>query len=158
MNNDNVAPAEPPEPRTRRRADVVTRAALVWRARVAGATWAEAAAIAGYTNGENAARAVRQTYGTLPEVDRLRLRALWRERLEVLWTQAHRDALDRQPGAITSAVRVAQAAAKLDGLDAPTEILVHEPTQRELDTWVARAVGITTVELDEADICDADIT
>jgi hypothetical protein len=117
----------------------------------------EAAEIAGYSNGENAARAVRQTFGTLPAVDRGQLRALWRDRLEVLWTQVHRDALDRQPGAITSAVRVAQAAAKLDGLDAPTEILVHEPTQRELDAWLAQAVGMTTIELEEADICDAEL-
>ncbi|MGC4112992.1 MAG: hypothetical protein QM747_21750 [Nocardioides sp.] len=156
MNDDNPGSAKPPEPTTRRRADVVARSEAVWRARVAGATWSEAAEIGGYANGENAARAVRQTFGVLPEADRAQLRALWRERLEVLWKQVHRDALDRQSGAVTSAVRVAQAAAKLDGLDAPTEILMHEPTQHELSAWVARVVTRETVELMEADICDAD--
>lgn len=137
---------------SRRRADALGRAEAAWSARVAGATWAEAAATAGYSCGENAARAVRQTYGTLPELDRSEQRSLWRARLEALWRQALRDALENHPGALTAAVRVAQAAARLDGLDAPTELVVHNPTAQELEAWVARMLSSTTPELEEADI------
>lgn len=148
---------EPPEPAVKRRADAMARADVAWRARIAGATWQTAAEVAGYANGENAARGVRQTYGTLPEVDRVDLRRLWRERLEALWQQVYRDALDRQPGSVTAAVRVAQAAAKLDGLDAPAEIVVHDPTRRELEDWVARVLRGTTPEFEEGDIIGGDL-
>ncbi len=97
-------------------------------------------------------RAVRHVYGSLPEVERGELRALWRERLERLWRQAYRDALDRQPGGVTAAVRIAQAATRLDGLDAPTEVVVHDPTRQELEAWVAHVMRVSQHGLEEADI------
>lgn len=143
---------EPPQPVTKRRADALQRADLAWRARVSGATWDAAAQVAGFSSGENALRGVRQTYGTLPEVDRVELRRLWRERLEALWRQVYRDALDRQSGAVTAAVRVVTAATRLDGLDAPTEVFVHNPTQAELEVWVSQVLQDGKPVLQEADI------
>lgn len=104
------------------RADKRSKATAVWEARVAGATWDQAAQIAGYANGSNAQKAVVDIYGTTPRVDREHLRNLWRDRLEVTWKQALRDMIDQKPGAITAAVRVATAAAVLDGLNAPTQV------------------------------------
>ena len=143
---------EPPQPVTKRRADALQRADLAWRARVSGATWEAAAQVAGFSSGENALRGVRPTDGTLPEVDRAEVRRLWRERLEALWRQVYRDALDRQPGSVTAAVRVAAAATRLDGLDAPAEVVVHNPTQAEIDDWVARVLQMNAPALEEANI------
>ena len=114
--------AEPPEPVMKRRADAMRRADHAWRARVAGATWQDAATIAGYANGENAIRAVRQVYGTLPAIERAELRQLWRDRLELAWRQSARDVAEQRLGAITAAVRVASAACALDGLNEPARV------------------------------------
>ena len=143
---------EPPEPVMMRRADAMARADLAWRTRVAGGTWAQAAQIAGYSNAQNACRSVRETYGTLPQVERDEQRRLWRDRLEALWQQVYRDTLDRQPGAVTAAVRVATAAARLDGLDAPTEVVVHNPTQQQLEAWVDKVLALSAPALEEGDI------
>lgn len=146
---------EPPAPGRRVRADALERADTAWRVRVAGGTWSEAAKIAGYSNAENAVRAVRETYGSLPTITRDDLRDVWRARLEVLWRNAQRDAAEGKAGAIVAGVRVAQAAAMLDGLNAPSEVVVHSPTTAELEAWVAVVVGEAAPALDEGDIFGA---
>lgn len=153
MTDDMIGP-EPPPPVARVRADQLDRADQVWRARVAGATWKQAAQVGGYSSAANACRSVKQVYGGLPEVDREDLRKLWRDRLERLWQQALRDVEDRRSGAITAAVRVEQAAVALDGLDAPIRFSTT-PSDRELEIWVANVVALSrpaTLELEEADI------
>lgn len=126
---DQTPEPTPPPPVVKRRRkirnDVRIRAERTWEARVAGATWAQAAEIGGYAHRANARRAVQQVYGTLPCADRDELRDLWRDRLELLWRQAVRDVLDQKPGAVTSAVRVVTAAANLDGLNEPIEVHAH---------------------------------
>jgi len=144
--------AEPPGPIRKVRGDALSRADDAWRLRVAGATWAEVATVVGFANAENAIRAVRQVYGSLPEVPREELRTLWRERLERLWRQTLMDATEHRPGAVMAGVRVAQAAARLDGLDAPSEVLLYAPSQQELEAWVAQMMQAQTPELEEADI------
>lgn len=67
-------------------------------------------------------KGVRTAYGTLPRIDRDDLRNLWRSRLEVAWRQVVKDMFDQRPGAVTAAVRVAYAAAALDGLNAPVQV------------------------------------
>lgn len=101
------------------------RADKAWALRVAGLSWAGVARQAGYADASNAARAVRHRYGTLPEPERTELRKLWRERLETLWLQSTADVAQQRTGAVTAAVRVAQAAAALDGLNAPTRVETH---------------------------------
>ena len=108
---------EPPEPQPRLvRADALDRAERAWHARVAGATWLQAAQVAGFSDDAHAIRAVRQMYGELPSWDREETRALWRDRLEWLWRQTLTDAAEQRAGAVTAGVRVATAAAALDGL------------------------------------------
>lgn len=119
---DELRGPEPPKPVRRVRADHLDRVERAWRARIAGATWKEAAALAGYKNGDDACRQVRRTFGVLPPLDRTQQRDLWRERLELLWRQAVKDSVEQRTGAVTAGVRVVSAAAALDGLNEPTQV------------------------------------
>lgn len=104
-----------------------------------GATWEQAAEVAGLSDGPNAHRAVTRAFGGVPQPDREELRTLWRDRLESLWRVSVQDAHDRRPGAVTAGVRVTQAAAALDGLNAPVEVVVT-PSTAEIEAFVARLV------------------
>jgi hypothetical protein len=107
------------------RADALRRADTAWRARVAGATWREAAEMAGFSAENHAIDAVRNAFGRVPVVDREALRHLWRERLERAWRQVCADMSERVPGATTAAVRIVTAAAALDGLNEPHKVNVE---------------------------------
>jgi hypothetical protein len=98
------------------------RADAAFNLRVAGLSWAQVARETGYANRQNAQRAVKSRCGSLPQPERRELRDLWRDRLERLWLQSVRDVAEQRNGAITAAVRVVQAAAILDGLNAPVQI------------------------------------
>lgn len=150
--------ATPPEPVRKVRADALAKAETAWRARAAGGTWAEAAQIAGYTDAANCCRAVRQVYDDLPTEQREDMRVLWRERYERLWRQAYADALERRPGAVTAAVRVAQAAVALDGLAAPVAIEMT-PSHDEILAWVDAVWKAANPELvlEEDDIFDVEV-
>jgi hypothetical protein len=96
-----------------------TKADSAWQARVLGASWAQAAQVAGYANASAAYHAVLRQRGTMPEPTLSDLRAVWRERLESLWSQAWQDVRDRRSGAITHAVRVAGDATRRPGGSLP---------------------------------------
>lgn len=122
---DELSGPEPPEQIRHVRADALARAEAAWRARVAGATWAQAAEIAGYKDRDSCNRQVKRVYGQLPPVDRNELRNLWRDRLEVMWRQSQLDMREQRAGAVTAAVRVTTAAAALDGLADPVKVDVQ---------------------------------
>ena len=136
------------------RADAAQRAMRAWTARVCGATWQEAAQIAGFTDQHNAIRAVSNYFGSLPSPELSDLRHLWRPRCELLWAQAVIDIREQRPGAITAGVRVTERAAKLDGLDAPTTS-VHVDASEALTMFLERLDSLpayvppTTVEVTE---------
>lgn len=140
----------PPEPRSVR-SDVVDRTSRAWAARLAGASWTQAAEVAGYTDEANCRRAVRSVFGELPKVEREDLRHLWRDRLELVWRQVVRDMHEKVPGSVVAAVRVAQAAARLDGLDAPSRVTLIDPTQEEIERFITDVLGPRHSDL-EADI------
>lgn len=140
--SDLLPPSEPPEPVKRTRADAMRRADEAWRVRVAGGTWEDAARVAGYANGPNALRAVRDIFGQLPKVERDDLRGVWRARGEVMWRQVQRDMAEGKPGAVVAGVRLLQAAAVLDGLNAPTEHVLYSPSEAELEAWVVSLTGV----------------
>ena len=108
---------------------------VAWSARVSGASWAECATIAGYSDAAAACAAVRKWYGSLPTVEHEDQRNLWRTRLEALWAQAMRDVADRQSGAITAAVRVGGLAVQLDGLAAPQKLSLS--AESSLDSLIS---------------------
>jgi len=90
-----------------------------------------------------------------PRQIRSEYRRLWWERLERLWQQACRDAFDRQSGAMTAAVRVAETAIRLDGLAAPSEVMVHNPSEAEIEAWVMALLEERQPQVKEADAIDA---
>lgn len=138
------------------RADAAQRAQRAWAARVSGSTWAEAAGIAGYSDAAVACRAVKRYFGTLPRIESEDMRDLWRERLETLWAFAHRDARKGRPGALRAGVAVAQRAAALDGLDAPTRYDVA--TDAQLDHLLAQLFARAgVVDVLEAEVLDLDV-
>lgn len=81
---------------------------------------------------------------------------LWRERLELLYKQALADVHEQRPGAVTAAVRIAQVAAKLDGLDAPTQVDISNPSVRELEEWVDALMALSRPAIEEGDILAGD--
>src|SRR5690606_25076754 len=93
--------------------------------------------IVGYANEANAVRAVRRYFGRLPQPDHEELRALWRERHEVLWRQSQDAIRDDKPGALRAGVAVARSAAQLDGLDRPTQLAVYYPSDEEFNATIA---------------------
>jgi AraC-like DNA-binding protein len=113
---DDLTPTERVLSAYQRKAD------YAFRLRVAGVSWPRICELAGYSDVSNANKAVRRWCGTLPRQDRVDLRELWRSRLEALWLQSTKDVAQQKPGAIVAAVRVAQMAARLDGLDEPVQI------------------------------------
>jgi hypothetical protein len=119
---DPLPGTPPPEPLPQVKADHLDRADRAWRARIAGGSWKQAAAVAGYSDANAAMKGVRTAYGQTPRVDREALRNLWRERLEWAWRQVVTDMTDRRPGAVTAAVRVAGMAVALDGLAEPVRV------------------------------------
>lgn len=122
------------------------RADLAWKLRVGGLSWAQVAKQAGYSNRQNAHRAVKYRCGTLPQPERQELRDLWRERLERLWLQSVRDCAEQRNGAVTAAVRVVTAACLLDGLNEPTQIEARLEAE-VTDTFHALMEAITANDL-----------
>lgn len=149
---DDFREVSRPEPTRSVRADMADRAERAWVARVLGASWKDAAMVSGYSDGSNCRRAVMSVYGQLPKIDREHLRTLWRERGELLWRQVVKDVHNGVPGAVTAAVRVMQAAARLDGLDEPSRVELSSPSDREIQEWVDMAWIASRPQLEEGDI------
>lgn len=159
---DEAIGAPPPEPVKKVRADALERAERAWNVRVLGASWEQAARVAGYADPSNAIRAVRSVYGSLPEVERSEARRLWRDRMEVLWRQVVQDVHERVPGATTAAVRIADRAARLDGLDEPSRLSIT-PSDAELQQFVVTVIearGGAAIPAEDdifGDIVDAEV-
>jgi hypothetical protein len=139
------------------------RAQRAWGARVAGMSWKQAAEVAGYADASTACRGVRRFFGELPDLDMEDQRRLWRDRLDVLWARGHSELQNGHSAAtiIRSLVSVADRAAKLDGLDAPTRLRVG-PDSDELEEYVRTIVALSgravPIEGDPwADVVDADV-
>lgn len=129
------------------RADAEDRARRAWTARVAGATWEQAARVAGYAQPQNAIRACYAYFGTLPKVDREQERELWRQRLEHLWRQSIKDTTEQRPGAVRAGVAVAQRAAQLFGLDEPGRTEVSLAVRGDVELLhIIKAGGLPTTE------------
>jgi len=92
----------------------------------------------------------------LRRVEAARLDELLASVMEKATDQTH----DEHLPAIRTAVTIIDRRIKLYGLDAPTELVVHTPTQTELDQWVATMVQHTIPRqaLEEPDIIDVEST
>jgi hypothetical protein len=136
-------------------------AALELRRR--GVEWDEIAEVLGYPTARTALvateRALEKQLGT--EESQKFLRGLARSRLDRVLRAVYPKAIDEtSPEQMLAAAKVRDLIAtqmKLDGLEAPTQIVHHSPHQAEIEAWVSDMVKHKTPELEEADIFDGDI-
>lgn len=130
--------------------------------RLAGATWEEIAQTLGFPTPRQALVATeRALEKQLNETDREKMRKLANARLERLLRSVWPKAIDPDHPehliALTKAREVIGDHRKLFGLDAPTEVVVHNPTQAELETWVAQVMTTLNPATDEFDILEGEV-
>lgn len=128
--------------------------------RLGGATWSEIAIALGFPTPRTALVATEKALEKelRSHGDRDALRALAGARLDRLlrgvWPKAINDEHPEQMVAVGKSRELIADYRKLFGLDAPVEVVVHNPTLTELEAWVARvaiAAGPTVVEYDIID-------
>jgi hypothetical protein len=130
--------------------------------RLSGATWTEIAQVCGYPTPRAALTATeRALVKRLDEEDKAKMRQLAGARLERLLRGIWNKAIDPNDpehlAAVQRAREIIDRHAKLFGLDAPTEIVVHNPTKTELETWVLRVMAAGVPEVKEMDIFEGDV-
>lgn len=146
-----------PDPELNRARDRKANAAV--QMRIAGASWDEIAEVIGYPSGRDALVATeRALEKELRELSKDGMRQMAGRRLERLlrgvWPKAIDPDNPEQLPAVGKAREIIADHRKLFGLDAPTEIAVHAPTEQELANWVATVVNVGRPALEEADIFD----
>jgi len=145
-------------PRARQRK---THAAI--QMKLAGATWAEIAMTLGYPTPRQALVAVeKQLEKELQSNgDRDAMRRLAGARLERLLRSAWPTAVDEKaPDRFVALSKCRELVAdhrKLFGLDAPTEMIVHSPTQTQIEEWVAQITLLRDPPVEEYDIIDGEV-
>lgn len=132
--------------------------------RVNGASYADIAMTLGLASARSALHVVTDELAEAGQLDtdaKERLRAEESARLEALMGSVMTKALDPEHPehlvAVRAAVTVIDRHIKLHGLDAPSEVIVHTPTQTELENWVATMVHHTMPQLEEADVIDVSV-
>lgn len=129
--------------------------------KLANATWGQIAEVLGYPTARTAKIAVeRALEENLQSEDRDILRSLASARLERLIRAVWHKAVDPEnPEQMVAIAKVREVIAdhrKLMGLDAPTEVVIHQPTRVELEEWVARVVQTANPPVEEDDIIDVE--
>jgi hypothetical protein len=141
----------------RRKADAALSMSL------SGATWGEIAETLGFATPRQARTATERALIRQLERDddREKMRAMAGARLERLlrgiWTKAINPEDPEQMIAVSRSRELIADHSKLFGLNAPTELMVHSPTQSELEDWVLRMTATMVPEVVEEDIYDAEV-
>lgn len=130
-----------------------------------GADWDEVAETLGYPTARAALVATEKALETELKTPESRefMRKLAVTRLDTLLRQVMPKALDpNHPEQMVAQQRAREhvmAQAKILGLEAPTEMVVHSPTLNELEAWVAKAMqGRQPDALEEPDIFEIEYT
>lgn len=131
--------------------------------RIAGASWGEIAESLGFPTARAALvateRALEKELKT--EESQAQMRSIAGKRLERLlrgvWTKAINPEHPEHLIAVDKARQLVDRHAKLYGLDAPTQFVVNNPAQDELEKWVATVIEGKRPALEEADIFDAEV-
>lgn len=132
--------------------------------RIAGASWDEIAEVVGFPTGRAALvateRALEKELKT--EESQKHMRSMAGKRLERLlrgvWTKAIDPNNPEHLQAVDRARLLIDRHAKLYGLDAPTEFVVTNPSQTELESWVGKVLRESNADLTEPDIFDVEWT
>ena len=130
---------------------------------LSGANWSEIAQSLGYPTPRQAKLAVEKALvrqlGT--EDDKVKMRSMAGARLDRLLRGVWAKAIDpSNPEQMVAQSRARELIAdhnKLFGLNAPTEMVVHTPTQSELEDWVLRMTATMVPLVEEDDIFDAEV-
>ena len=130
--------------------------------RLAGATWTDVAQALGYPTARQALVATEKALERqLHTEDRDAMRRLAGARLDRLllgvWPKAIDASHPEHLLAVTKAREIVDRHAKLFGLDAPTEFVVHSPTQNEIEKWVASVAALRVPDVEEYDILEGEI-
>lgn len=131
--------------------------------RKAGASWDEIAEVLGFPTARTALVAVEKALenGLRTKESQEFMRNLAGQRLDRLLRSVWKKAIEPENPehlvAVTKARELIAQHAKLHGLDAPTEMVVHSPSAPELERWVASVVQAGAPQLEEADIFDAEV-
>jgi hypothetical protein len=130
---------------------------------LAGSTWDEIALALGFPTARTARVAVEKALEKqlANENDREKMRSLANARLNRLLRGVWAKATDPDnPEHLLAATKAREFIAdhrKLYGLDAPTEVVVHNPTAAEIEEWVAMVVNAGTPQVETYDILDGEV-
>ena len=130
--------------------------------RTAGTDWDQIAEVIGYPTGRAAQVACELALEQelRSEESKKYMRRMASRRLERLirsvWTKAINENDPEHLAAVDRARQLVDRHAKLHGLDAPQEIVVTNPTSREIDEWVAEAMKHQRPDLEEGDVFEGE--
>jgi len=141
----------------------VSAGAAAVQLRVQGTSYVDIAYTLGLSNARAALQLVtRELAAQAAEdgEDRDQLRRVESARLDELLVGVMEKATDPYNDehlvAVRAAVTIIDRRIRLHGLDAPTEVVVHNPTQTELEQWIAQMVTHVMPALQEPDLIDVD--
>jgi hypothetical protein len=127
-----------------------------------GASWDEIAEVLGYPTGRMALVAVERALEKELQTEESKkfMRKMAGERLDRMLRAVYPKAIDEDHPEQFAAVDRARALIgdhrKLFGLDAPTEMVVHNPNQSEIEKWVSQVLEAQSPPVQEADIFDVE--
>lgn len=130
--------------------------------RRAGGNWDEIAQVLGYPTGRAALVSTEQTLEKQLKTEEgtAFMRKLAGDRLDRMLRGIWKKAIDEnspdQFAAIDRARGIIGDQRRLYGLDAPTEMVVHNPSLSEIEKWVAEVTSARAPQVEEGDIFDVD--
>lgn len=127
-----------------------------------GANWDQIAEVLGFPTPRAAKVAVEIALEkNLSQVDRQKMRLLVHARLNAALQSVSGKAMDPEdPEHLVAVGRYREIVAdqrRMWGIDAPQELLITNPTQRELDAWVGLAVSQGIPDVEEDDVVDGEV-
>lgn len=132
--------------------------------RLAGANLDEICQVVGFASRREAQNAIDKALKEELRSDprnRDKMRNLANQRLERLlrsvWTKAVDPSNPEHLAAVGKAKELIDRHVKLFGLDAPTEMVVHNPDSGEIEAWVMAVMAKSQPDLIEADIFEAEV-
>lgn len=144
--------------------DTTVRGSAAVTLRLSGASYSQIAQTLGYPTALRARQAVERTLAEAadsPE-DHAQLRYLESRRLERLlttvWRRAGNDQDESHLAYVRTALAIIDRHARLNGLDAPTQMTVFTPSSIDMEKWVRGMVAQVAASANqEADIIDAEV-